>query len=78
MWNCNIIYKKFDLLKLQISKSKPNIIGLSKIKLNKTEANELLFKEGYDCVFKLRNSKGGGSALFINNEVQRCVIAAII
>lgn len=46
------------------------LIFLSELKLNETEANERLYIEGYDCIFKLRNSEGGGSAIFVDNETE--------
>lgn len=69
-WNCNRIYNKMELFKLLVKKLKPNIIALSEIKLNQAEANDVLSIEGYDCIYKLRNSNGGGSAIFVDEETE--------
>ncbi len=68
-WNCNSIADKAIVFNLLIQKQKPDVISLNEIKCSVEEANLYLRFDGYYPIFKCRNSKGGGVALLVNENL---------
>ncbi|RNA21231.1 RNA-directed DNA polymerase from mobile element jockey-like, partial [Brachionus plicatilis] len=69
-WNCNSLSNKKELLELLIIKHQPDIVMLNEIKLDKQKANSLLNIRDYLSINKCRNSRGGGVAILIKNNVE--------
>jgi len=70
LYNCNSAKHKMSTIRALVSKHKPNILSLNEVKMNDAEANDELHIPGYDCVRRLRDSKGGGVAIFIDDETK--------
>lgn len=70
-WNCNSLYGKIEEFKLYLKQFEPDFVSLNEIKLNVYMAN-LIFNGivGYQCIYKCRNSNGGGVAMLIKNTIQ--------
>ena len=69
-WNCNGACKKITPIKMFIKNERPAILGLGELKCLDTETSLDLNIEGYDGYFKVRTARGGGVALYINEELE--------